>query len=90
MVFGIGNVTITLDLANNQESNVIYSVSTDPQADVMFIGNSMAQLILQYHTQYRVTVVASHRCSQNETVLELYFSKSNSGRGWGGGGGGGR
>ena len=77
-IFGIENVTTILDFANNQESRVTYSVNTDPQAPVMLIGNTMARLVLQYNTQYRVTVVASHRCSQNETVLELHFSKSNS------------
>ena len=76
-IFGIENVTTILDFANNQESSVTYSVSTDPQAPVMLIGNTRAQLV-QYHTQYHVTVVASHRCSQNETVLQLHFSKSNS------------
>lgn len=73
-ILGIENVTVILDFANNQESSVTYSVRTDPQADVMLIGNSMARLVLQYDTQYCVTVVASYRCSQNETVLELYFS----------------
>ena len=85
-IFGTENVTVTLNFANNQESRVTYSVSTDPQAQVMLIDNSGAQLTLLYNTRYRVTVLASHRCSQNETVLELYFSKSNSGwpRDWGG------
>ena len=77
-IFGIENVTTILDFANNQESSVTYSVSTDPQSPVMLIGNTMARLVLQYNTQYHVTVVASHRCSQNETVLKLHFSKSNS------------
>ena len=76
-VFGIGNVTVILELANDQESSVTHSVTTDPQAQTMLIGNTMAQLVLQYNTRYNVTVVASHRCSRNETVVELYFSKSN-------------
>ena len=76
-VFGIGNVTVILELANSQESSVTYSITTDPQAQAVLIENTMAQLVLQYNTQYRVTVVASHRCSRNETVVELYFSKSN-------------
>ena len=76
-VFGIGNVTVILELASRQESSVTYSITTDPQAQAMLIENTMAQLVLQYNTQYRVTVVDSHECSRNETVVELYFSKSN-------------
>ena len=80
-VFGIENVTVTLDLelANGQESNVIlYSVLTDPPAQTTLIGGgTMAQLVLQYNTLYRVTIIASHRCGRNETMIELHFSKSS-------------
>ena len=76
-VFGIENVTVTLELANSQDSNVIYSVTTDPPAQTTLIGGTMAQLVLWYNTLYHVTIVASHRCSRNETVIELHFSKSN-------------
>ena len=71
------NVTVILELTNSQESNVTYSVTTDPQAQTTLIGDTMAQLVLQHNTLYHVTIVASHRCSQNETVIELHFSKSN-------------
>ena len=79
-VFGIENVTITLELANVQESNVItYSITTDPPAQTTPIrGGTMAQLVLQYNTLYHVTIVASHRCDRNETmIIKLHFSKSN-------------
>ena len=77
-VFGIENITVILELANGQESDVTYSVTTDPQAQTTLIGGgTMAQLVLQYNTVYHVTIVASHRCSRNETVIELHYSKSN-------------
>ena len=75
-VFGVENVTALLDLANDQKINVTYSVSVNPQVQVTVISNVRAQLVLQYNTLYHVTVVGSHRCSRNETVFELYFSKS--------------
>ena len=45
-VFGIENVTVILELANDQESNVTYSITTDPQAQSTLIGSTMAQLVL--------------------------------------------
>ena len=79
-VFGIENVTVTLELANSQDSNVTYyySITTDPPAQTTLIGGgTMAQLVLQYNTLYHVTIVASHRCGRNETTIELHFSKSS-------------
>ena len=75
VVYGIENVTITLDLANNLENNVIYNVSVIPEAQIMLIGNTRAQLIVLYNTQYRVSIVTSHRCSRNQTTIELNYGK---------------
>ena len=78
-VFGIENVTVTLELANGQDSNVTYySIATDPPAQTTLIGGgTMAQLVLQYNTVYHVTITVSHRCGRNETTIERHFSKSN-------------
>ena len=76
MVFGIENVTITLDLANNLENYVIYNISIIPEAQIMLLGSTRAKLIMLYNTQYYVSVVTSHRCSRNQTTIELIMNYS--------------
>ena len=75
-VFAVENVTVTLDLANNLENYVIYNISVIPEAHIMLIGSTRVQLIMLYNTEYHVSVVyiASHRCSRNQTTIELNYS----------------
>ena len=50
--------------------NISVSVVPNPEADIMFIGNTTIQLTLSYNTLYYVSVTQPGICGQpNQTVL---------------------
>ena len=67
------NVTITLNWA--QGDNEFYNASIIPHVPIFHIGNTAIQMMLQYNTQYSVSIIA-FLCEYNTTnVVELHYGK---------------
>ena len=69
------NDCVAVSLQWAEENGVLYYADVTPQVP-MLIGNTSIQLIVQYNTQYNVSILPS-LCGQNNTatVIELKFSK---------------
>ena len=58
----------TLTVKWTQEAMYTYSFSVSPLANLVHIGNTSLQLILQYNTKYNLSVVAAAPCRENVTT----------------------
>ena len=61
------NVTVTMEW--RQQLGAVYnSASVFPSAPLMFNGSSSVQLVLEYDTEYNISVVAVGPCGVNTTA----------------------
>jgi DNA-directed RNA polymerase subunit K/omega len=67
--FSANNITVTVEW--DQQVGATYYVRVFPR--VPFPGN---QLVLQYNTQYNLSVVASTPCTISTAMIELNYGES--------------
>ena len=78
----MSGVTVTLDWTLESDSSLYsYNISIIPdQLNLTYIKSTGVILIVPYNTLYNVTVVAEHRCGQNNilltTSIDLYYNFS--------------
>ena len=56
--FWTTNITVTMEWTSTRD-DVWYNVSTEPQVDVIFTGDTSIHFIALYNTLYNVSIVAS-------------------------------
>ena len=61
------NVTVTVEWDQLGHVTYGYSARVTPLAPLMFTGSTSVQLILQYNTEYNLSIVAATPC--RETVI---------------------
>ena len=60
------NVTVTVEWI--QQLGAVYNASVLPPAPLMFNGSSSVQLVLEYNTEYNISVMAVGPCEVDTTV----------------------
>ena len=69
------NVTVTVEWI--QQLGAVYNTSVFPSASLMFNGSSSVQLVLEYNTEYNISVVAVGPCGVNATaVITLNYGEA--------------
>ena len=71
--FGKDNAAVTLELAANQQTGVVYNVSVVPQVDFEFIHSTVVQLRLAYNVEYNASIVRT-LCERYTTIKNLKLS----------------
>ena len=72
LLFRIKHITIILEWT--QENDTSYSVSIEPQAELVIAGNRSASFVVLYNTFYNVNVMAYSVCN---TTIEFNYSELN-------------
>ena len=76
-VFEEDNVTIFLEWAAENATDMIYNVSIIPQVSITKLSDTSVELRVSYNAAYNLSIFAT-LCGRNSanTVLKIYFGES--------------
>ena len=66
------NITVTVEWTPARDY-VWYNISSEPQVDVIFAGNTSIQLVALYNTLYNVSIVASSALCNYTGISRVEF-----------------
>ena len=81
-VYEVDNVTVTLQWTHNQQLQggdiiVSYNASVSPPVPFVFNENTNLKLVLEYNTEYNLSVEADIECGPNVTeFISLYYGEA--------------
>ena len=73
--YSADNITVTAEWA--KLAGVAYNASVSPPVPMTYNGSTSLQLLLQYNTEYNLSVVTVALCGDNATtVITLHYGEA--------------
>ena len=74
--YSADNITVTVEWA--KLAGISYNVRVSPSVPMTYNGSTSLQLLLQYNTEYNLSVVADAPCGDNATaaVVTLHYGEA--------------